>query len=66
MLNATATLRPPGLGKLNFGFGSVQDKKLTSQAFIEWRKFIYDLCGIYFQDNKKYLLESRLQKESNI
>ena len=26
------------------------------------RKFIYDLCGIYFQDNKKYLLESRLQK----
>jgi chemotaxis protein methyltransferase CheR len=62
MLNSTATLRPPGLGKLNFSFGSTQDKKLSPQAFTEWRKFIYDLCGIYFQDNKKYLLESRLQK----
>jgi chemotaxis protein methyltransferase CheR len=62
MLNSTATLRPPGLGKLNFSFGSTQDKKLSPQAFTDWRKFIYDLCGIYFQDNKKYLLESRLQK----
>lgn len=62
MLNSTATLRPPGLGKLNFGFGSSQDQKLSPQSFTEWRSFIYDLCGIYFQDNKKYLLESRLQK----
>jgi len=62
MLNSTATLRPPGLGKLNFSFGTSQDQKLSPQAFNEWRKFIYDLCGIYFQDNKKYLLESRLQK----
>lgn len=35
---------------------------LTDTAFDEWRKYIYDKCGIYFQDNKKYLLESRLQK----
>jgi len=35
---------------------------LTDAAFDEWRKYIYDRCGIYFQDNKKYLLESRLQK----
>ena len=62
MLNSTATLKPNGLGKLNFSFGSSQDQKLSPQAFIEWRKYIYDLCGIYFQDNKKYLLESRLQK----
>lgn len=62
MLNSTATLRPSGMGKLNFNFGSSQDLKLTPQAFNDWRKFIYDLCGIYFQDNKKYLLESRLQK----
>lgn len=62
MLNSIATLRPPGLGKPSFSFGTSQDLKLTPQAFNEWRKFIYDLCGIYFQDNKKYLLESRLQK----
>jgi len=62
MLNSTATLRPAGMGKLNFNFGNSQEQKLTPQAFIEWREFIYDLCGIYFQDNKTYLLESRLQK----
>jgi chemotaxis protein methyltransferase CheR len=62
MLNSTATLKPQGLGNFNFNFGISQDQKLSPQAFIEWRKYIYDLCGIYFQDNKKYLLESRLQK----
>jgi len=62
MLNSTATLRPNGMGKINFSFNTSNDQKLTPQAFEEWRKFIYDLCGIYFQDNKKYLLESRLQK----
>ncbi|MGE5353314.1 MAG: CheR family methyltransferase [Syntrophothermus sp.] len=35
---------------------------LPDKSFENWRKYIYDLCGIYFQDNKKYLLESRLQK----
>lgn len=35
---------------------------LTDKSFENWRKYIYDICGIYFQDNKKYLLESRLQK----
>lgn len=62
MLNSTATLRPAGLGKLNFNLGSSNDLKLSASSFEEWRKYIYDLCGIYFQDNKKYLLESRLQK----
>jgi chemotaxis protein methyltransferase CheR len=38
---------------------------MTDQLFDKWRKFIYDNCGIYFQDNKKYLLESRLQKRIN-
>lgn len=32
------------------------------RSFELWRKFIYENTGIYFQDNKKYLLESRLQK----
>jgi chemotaxis protein methyltransferase CheR len=35
---------------------------LSLKAFETWRKYIYDSTGIYFQDNKKYLLESRLQK----
>jgi len=35
---------------------------LSDKSFEEWRKYIYDLCGILFQGNKKYLLESRLQK----
>lgn len=39
--------------------------ELSAQAFQKWRQYIYDKCGIYFQDNKKYLLESRLQKRIN-
>ena len=35
---------------------------MTSQLFERWRTYIYENCGIYFQDNKKYLLESRLLK----
>ena len=35
---------------------------LSTTSFEAWRTYIYDLCGIYFQDNKKYLLESRLLK----
>ena len=39
--------------------------ELSNQSFQIWRQYIYDICGIYFQDNKKYLLESRLQKRIN-
>jgi len=35
---------------------------LSEKSFEEWRKYIYENCGILFQENKKYLLESRLQK----
>ncbi|MFO7445559.1 MAG: CheR family methyltransferase [Ignavibacteriaceae bacterium] len=35
---------------------------LSDESFAKLRKYIYDNCGIYFQDNKKYLLESRLIK----
>ncbi|MCZ7610082.1 MAG: protein-glutamate O-methyltransferase CheR [Ignavibacterium sp.] len=35
---------------------------LSLKSFETWRKYIYDSTGIYFQDNKKYLLESRLHK----
>jgi chemotaxis protein methyltransferase CheR len=39
--------------------------EMSSSIFENWRKYIYDLCGIYFQNNKKYLLESRLKKRIN-
>lgn len=40
----------------------IPKQTLTLQSFEKWRQFIYSNSGIYFQDNKKYLLESRLQK----
>ncbi len=38
---------------------------LSLNTFEKWREFIYKNSGIYFQDNKKYLLESRLLKRLN-
>jgi len=38
---------------------------MSIALFQDIRKFIYDNTGIYFQDNKKYLLESRLQRRIN-
>jgi len=49
----------------NFSFGSKPSAKLSDKTFQDWRQYIYDLTGIYFQDNKKYLLESRLLKRIN-
>lgn len=48
-----------------FSFGNKPSAKLTDKTFQDWRQYIYDLTGIYFQDNKKYLLESRLLKRIN-
>lgn len=50
----------------NFTFNRGNELKLTQDSFENWRKYIYDLAGIYFQDNKKYLLESRLLKRIKI
>lgn len=36
--------------------------EMPVEIFRQWREFIYDKTGIYFQDNKKYLLESRLMR----
>ncbi len=36
--------------------------KMSDPTFKAIREFIYQLTGIYFQDNKKYLLEGRLGK----
>jgi len=36
--------------------------KMSDEMFRVVREFIYQLTGIYFQDNKKYLLEGRIGK----
>jgi len=35
---------------------------LTTKQFESLRKIVYDRAGIYFQDSKKYVLESRLSR----
>jgi chemotaxis protein methyltransferase CheR len=35
---------------------------MSNELFRMFREFIYHLTGIYFQDNKKYLLEGRISK----
>ncbi len=37
-------------------------QEMPYELFVQWRQFIYEKTGIYFQDNKKYLLESRLMR----
>jgi chemotaxis protein methyltransferase CheR len=36
--------------------------KMSDDVFFRVRQYIYERTGIYFQDNKKYLLEGRLGK----
>lgn len=38
---------------------------MSASLFESIRKYIYENTGIYFQDNKKYFLESRLQRRMN-
>lgn len=46
------------LNQLNL---SVRNRsELAEDTFVRLRTFIYDQTGIYFQDNKRYLLESRV------
>ena len=40
----------------------VKTQIMSNVLFEKWRQYIYNNCGIYYQDNKKYLLESRLLK----
>ncbi|HPP39782.1 MAG TPA: protein-glutamate O-methyltransferase CheR [Candidatus Kapabacteria bacterium] len=40
--------------------------ELSDNTFNELRNFIYDQCGIYYTDNKKYLLEGRIAKRISI
>ncbi len=43
----------------------VKTQIMSNVLFEKWRQFIYENCGIFYQDNKKYLLESRLLKRIN-
>jgi len=52
-MNAAQGYAPPILSK---------PQTMSDSTFKELRNFIYSSTGIYFQDNKKYLLESRLSK----
>jgi chemotaxis protein methyltransferase CheR len=53
----SAAVRPPNL---------VAAPKMTDEMFRLLRDFIYQKTGIYFQDNKKYLLEGRLGKRLQV
>jgi chemotaxis protein methyltransferase CheR len=62
--NMNPTLNPSEVAK---PFTSYSDKPALMSAilFENIRKYIYENSGIYFQDNKKYFLESRLQRRMN-
>jgi chemotaxis protein methyltransferase CheR len=47
-------------------FKTAQSPKMSDQTFKLIREYIYQLTGIYFQDNKKYLLEGRLGKRLQV
>ncbi len=53
------------LNQLNVGFTRTQAGGLSDTLFYQIRDFIYQKSGIYFPDNKKYLLESRLKQRIN-
>lgn len=54
-------LKLPDLSR-NFATPMPKQLFMSISLFQDIRKYIYDNTGIYFQDNKKYLLESRLQR----
>jgi chemotaxis protein methyltransferase CheR len=57
-LMATVANAPP----LTALAGTAPAVKMSDEAFKLFRTFIYQQTGIYFQDNKKYLLEGRVGK----
>ena len=42
-----------------------KELKIGDQEFANLRDFIYEQCGIYIADNRKYLLENRLGNRSS-
>ncbi len=62
-MNQFSNATIPQVSTLQSNFDSTLS--LSDSAFSTLRQFIYENCGIYFQDNKKYLLESRILKRIN-
>lgn len=60
-MNPTLNLNTPGIASTS-GVLSSKQVLMSGALFEQIRKYIYDNAGIYFQDNKKYFLESRLQR----
>lgn len=42
--------------------GAGKQQSMSDATFIDLREVIYKLCGIYYTDGKKYLLEGRIAK----
>ena len=36
--------------------------EMSDSTFVELRELVYKLCGIYYTESKKYLLEGRIAK----
>ena len=47
---------------LDLQSGEKQVLELDDATFIEFRQFVYEKSGIYFNESKKYLFESRIEK----
>lgn len=47
---------------MNFQSGGNNILEMDDATFIEFRNFVYEKSGIYFNESKKYLFESRIEK----
>ncbi len=52
--------------KSNFSVNKSDEIKLSDETFFRLRDTIYKLSGIYFNESKKYLLESRILKRIQV
>lgn len=67
----TTAFRPaPGLGAQSGASTPFRkDLQITDEEFLQLRDFIYQVCGIFIAENRKYLVENRLSnriKELNL
>ncbi|MFA7228679.1 MAG: protein-glutamate O-methyltransferase CheR [Melioribacteraceae bacterium] len=63
-MNSTQNLKIPETAAVYTPI-SAKPALMSGLVFEAIRKYIYESSGIYFQDNKKYFLESRLQRRMN-
>lgn len=56
------TLKKQPAGIVRTSTETVKKMEMSDYIFNELRNFIYTLCGIYYTDSKKYLLEGRIAK----